>query len=1045
MSDIRDFCPLWGEWEADTKLGEGSFGAVWKVRRNVLGGRIYYAAVKHISIPKDESEVRRLVDEGIFEDEQSAVHYYSHMLQSIADEIDAMHKLQGYTNIVTYEDHTIIPKVSGIGYDLFLRMELLTPLTDRIKQGMKTQDVVSLGKDIATAIDVLYDHSMIHRDIKPQNIFVNDRGIYKLGDYGTARALGTGATAMSRKGTYNYMSPEIYNGQKADIRADIYSLGLVLYRLLNRNRLPFLPIDRGITSEDSDQAVLRRISGEEIMPPRYADPELAAIVLKACAFHPDDRYTKPQEMIRDLERYGAHGNEEIEEYDGEKTRDDSVEFRFGASVSRNTGLNASGSIRKKNPEAFRKENREEAPERSANANPVPVKKEKAGRNEHSVSEDNSSPAGTNLPNDDKNGKTGKDKGAGSDGQGKKKKRLVLLIILLWIGVVVGGLFAMGILPPKSSEEKKEQTTETPAAVLPEEQPTETDIPEEKAKETASPVFTITWTVGAETDTTTAAYGEMPEHARPVKESDKQYTYTFIGWKPEVKEATENAAYEAVFQSTVRSYTITWLDDTGNTIDIAVAAYGTEPTHADPVKAPDQQYTYTFAGWQPDIRTVTGDAVYTASFKAEPIPTATPEPGWICWKCGKENRIGDNYCTECATPRDSSPSYTITWQDDTGKTIGTTTAAYDTVPVYDNPVKEPDRKYTYTFIGWEPAVQAATADATYKAIFKEEVRSYTITWQDDAGKVLDTALAAYDTIPAHDDPMKEKDQQYTYTFIGWEPAIQAVNGDAVYKAKFREEVRSYTITWQDDTGKTIDTTVAAYDTDPVHADPVKDQDQQYTYVFSGWQPELRKVTGDATYKATFKQEPIPTPQPVWTCLKCGTENPGENNFCTHCASPKGTWVCASCGTANSPDNNFCTHCALPKGTWICASCGTANSPDNNFCTHCALPKGTWICASCSTANSPDNNFCTHCATPKGAWVCSSCNTTNSAENNFCTHCATPKGAWVCSSCNTTNSAENNFCTHCATPKGAWICSSCKTVNSPENNFCTHCATPKDNIK
>ena len=314
MSDIREFCPLWGEWEPERKIGEGSFGAVWKMKRNVVGGKVYYAAVKHISIPHDDNEVRSLVSEGIFSDRNSAKHYYNQMLRLITDEIDAMRMLQGYTNIVTYEDHKIIPKSSGIGYDLFLRMELLQPLTERLRQDMTFRDVVCLGKDIATAIGILYDHQMIHRDIKPQNIFVNDRGIYKLGDYGTARALGTTATAMSRKGTINYMAPEIYKNQKVDIRADIYSLGLVLYRLLNGNRLPFLPSDRTITGKDAEEALLRRISGERLEPPKYADRRLSAIVLKACAYDPADRYEKPGEMVRDLEQYCSqseprpHGN-----------------------------------------------------------------------------------------------------------------------------------------------------------------------------------------------------------------------------------------------------------------------------------------------------------------------------------------------------------------------------------------------------------------------------------------------------------------------------------------------------------------------------------------------------------------------------------------------------------------------------------------------------------------------------------------------------------------------------------------------------------------
>ena len=472
MSDIRDFCPLWGEWEAEKKLGEGSFGAVWKVKRNAIGGRVFFAAVKHISIPKDESEVERLIGEGLFPDEASAGIYYSHMLQSIADEIDAMHKLQGYTNIVVYEDHKVIPKANGIGYDLFLRMELLQPLTDRIRHGMNVSDVVSLGKDIATAVDVLYKHHMIHRDIKPQNIFVNDKGIYKLGDYGTARALGTGATAMSRKGTYNYMSPEIYNSWKADIRADIYSLGLVLYRLLNGNRLPFLPEDQVITSEMSDAAVIRRISGETIPAPKNADTELSRIVLKACAFNPDDRYRTPEELIRDLEGYRSHDHRQIQSEENEKKDHDpsgSLEFKFSTTGGKSESQPKAPENRKDEKAAA-----ESRPVRTEEQAPKPAKQEEKQQNEKS-------------PEPEKK---------------QKKKWMVPVIAVLAIGLIAGGFFAAGILPPKQTEpveitdvtvmpeEITEAPTETPTEE-PTQEPTDTPTPEPTDTHTPEPTETPT--------------------------------------------------------------------------------------------------------------------------------------------------------------------------------------------------------------------------------------------------------------------------------------------------------------------------------------------------------------------------------------------------------------------------------------------------------------------------------------------------------------------------------------------------------------------------
>ena len=347
MEDIRNFCPLWGEWEAEEKLGEGSFGAVWKMRREGYGGQTYYSAVKHISIPKDESEIRNLMDEGILESQDSSVRYYNKVLDSLVGEIDTMHQLQGYTNIVSYEDHKIIPKKSGVGYDLFLRMELLTPLTKRIREQMTVTDVIKLGCDIAEANSILNKFHMVHRDIKPQNIFVNNTGDYKLGDYGTARALNSEATAMSRKGTFNYMAPEIYNNQAADIRVDIYSLGIVLYRLLNGNRLPFLPTTGEVTNRMNEEAQVRRLSGEDLPAPAYANENLANVVLKACAFDPKDRYQSAEEMKRDLQLCLEERNRSLGENSIEQNPSEPLQFKFTrtntGTDSFRSGLSNSGS------------------------------------------------------------------------------------------------------------------------------------------------------------------------------------------------------------------------------------------------------------------------------------------------------------------------------------------------------------------------------------------------------------------------------------------------------------------------------------------------------------------------------------------------------------------------------------------------------------------------------------------------------------------------------------------------------------------------------
>ena len=161
------------------------------------------------------------------------------------------------------------------GYDVYIWMELLESLSNRIIDGkMDREETIRLGMDICRALILLRSKGIVHRDIKPQNILVNENGDYKLGDFGTARSINGTSTMMSMKGTFSYMSPEIMQGRSAGFSSDIYSLGLVMYRLMNRNRHPFIQEGDVNSSRSTEESNTRRFSGEALPMPVDADAHM---------------------------------------------------------------------------------------------------------------------------------------------------------------------------------------------------------------------------------------------------------------------------------------------------------------------------------------------------------------------------------------------------------------------------------------------------------------------------------------------------------------------------------------------------------------------------------------------------------------------------------------------------------------------------------------------------------------------------------------------------------------------------------------------------
>jgi serine/threonine protein kinase len=294
--------PFFGSWHIKRFIGAGSYGKVFEIERRDEFDTVFTGALKAITIPSSPDELEEILSDGM--DRDGASTYFRDYVKDLNREIALMSKLKGHSNIVSYEDHQIIPHEDGIGWDILIRMELLRPINDALRQNKSftRAEVIRLGTDLCRALEVCGQYNIIHRDIKPANIFISDTGDYKLGDFGVARIASASTGASTRAGTVNYMAPEVFRGEKYTANVDIYSLGLVMYQLLNANRMPFYPpYPQPITFSAAEQARARRLAGEALPLPSGAQDALGQLVCKACAPDPAQRFAGPLALRKALE------------------------------------------------------------------------------------------------------------------------------------------------------------------------------------------------------------------------------------------------------------------------------------------------------------------------------------------------------------------------------------------------------------------------------------------------------------------------------------------------------------------------------------------------------------------------------------------------------------------------------------------------------------------------------------------------------------------------------------------------------------------------
>jgi eukaryotic-like serine/threonine-protein kinase len=299
--------PTLGEYRIVRPLARGGMGVVYEAVQATLGRRVavkvlpFGAAIdpRRLARFRIESQAAALLQHPhiipVYSvGTEGGVHYYAMQLiegMTVAELIAELRRGELVSSA--------IPGATGNGEKL---SSILSSMSAR--SGACWREATRLGAQAALALEHAHQHGVLHRDVKPSNLMVDDTGHLWVGDFGLARFQGEESLTSSGDilGTLRYMSPEqaLATRNVVDQRSDVYSLGATLYELLTL-RPPF--------DGSSSQDLLRRIAQDEPRRPRAIKPEipldLETIVLKAMSKEPVSRYATARELADDLSRFAS--------------------------------------------------------------------------------------------------------------------------------------------------------------------------------------------------------------------------------------------------------------------------------------------------------------------------------------------------------------------------------------------------------------------------------------------------------------------------------------------------------------------------------------------------------------------------------------------------------------------------------------------------------------------------------------------------------------------------------------------------------------------
>ena len=295
LADANNVSPL---------LDEFSLGSPYSSHNGIICCPAIHAVtkekfiLKQISIPESQTQVNAMLLTGACADKAAAQRYYADMTQGLVEEIHLLERLAQTRGFAAFFSHQTTPKEGDeTGMDLWVLSPYRTTLTAYAKRNAMTHlNAVNLGIDLCAALTLCRKAGYLYQNLKPENIFVTPQRQFQVGDFGFLPLDHLTYATFPAKYRSPFAAPELFDDfGEMNGTIDLYALGMVLYLIYNGGQGPF--------AESQDGAEARRLKGDPLPPPAYADYEMAAIILKATAFHPADRWQSPEAMGQALVSY----------------------------------------------------------------------------------------------------------------------------------------------------------------------------------------------------------------------------------------------------------------------------------------------------------------------------------------------------------------------------------------------------------------------------------------------------------------------------------------------------------------------------------------------------------------------------------------------------------------------------------------------------------------------------------------------------------------------------------------------------------------------